>query len=509
MSTATYPAARSVKPVASTGARHTTAILAIVLISYFMILLDNSIIFTALPKIHAAMRFSPVGLAWVQDAYTLVFGGLLLLGARAGDLLGRRRVFVFGLAVFALASLLVGLAPAGWWLIGARGVQGIGAAIVAPSSLSLLTASFAEGRERAKAVAWYGATAGIGASLGLVIGGALADWVSWRAGFFINVPIGAAMIMLAPRYLPGSARARGRFDLIGAVSATLGVGAMVYGIIHSAQAGWGAPATVVPLVTGAGMIGGLAVAEGRVAQPIMPLRLFASRERIGAYLARLLYLGAMIGFFFYSTQYLQGVLGFSAFQAGVAFFPMTVVNFAVAMAIPALTARLGRAMPLAAGVVLTLAGMAWLAQVTVMSSYWTAVAVPMTLIGAGQGLAFAPLTSAGIAGVSAADAGAASGLVNTFHQLGMALGLGVLVAVSAGSGRGLTTAVGVLTAHVHTALTAGSVLLAGSLLAVLALILPADPRARRASQAKPYARPRAAAEPADAAMTSDQREYAH
>ena len=388
---------------------HTTAILAIILISYFMILLDNSIIFTALPKIHAAMGFSSAGLAWVQDAYTLVFGGLLLLGARAGDLLGRRRVFVFGLAVFAVASLLVGVAPAGWWLIAARGVQGIGAAIVAPSSLSLLTASFAEGRERAKAVALYGATAGIGASLGLVVGGALADWVSWRAGFFINVPIGAAMIVLAPRFLPESTRSRGRFDLAGAVSATLGVGSVVYGIIHSAESGWGAPWTVIPLVAGAVLITALAVTEGRAAQPIMPLRLFASRQRAGAYLARMLYLGAMIGFFFYSTQYLQGVLGFSAFQAGVAFLPMTVVNFLVAMTIPGLTARWGQALPLAAGVMLTLGGLLWLAQVQVTSSYWTAVALPMVFVGAGQGLAFAPLTSAGIAGVGAQDAGAAPG----------------------------------------------------------------------------------------------------
>jgi EmrB/QacA subfamily drug resistance transporter len=473
VTTQTELTARTANPAAE-GTRRTTAILAIILISYFMILLDNSIIFTALPKIHAAMRFSPAGLAWVQDAYTLVFGGLLLLGARAGDLLGRRRVFVFGLAVFALASMLIGFSQAEWWLIAARGVQGIGAAIVAPSSLSLLTASFPEGRGRAKAVALYGATAGIGASLGLLVGGALADWVSWRAGFFINVPIGAAMIVLAPRYLPESARTRGRFDLAGAACATLGVGAVVYGIIHAADAGWTTPATVVPLAAGAGLVVALAIAERRAVQPIMPLRLFASRERVGAYLARLLYLGAMIGFFFYSTQYLQGVLGFSAFQAGVAFFPMTVVNFAVAMAIPRLTARLGQAVPLTAGIVLTLAGMAWLAQVTVTSSYWTAVALPMVLIGAGQGLAFAPLTSAGISRVSAADAGAASGLVNTFHQLGMALGLGVLVAVSAGSGHGLTTAAAILSAHVHTALTAGSILLAGSLLTALGLILPAD-----------------------------------
>jgi EmrB/QacA subfamily drug resistance transporter len=476
-------------PSSAPRVRHTTAILAIILVSYFMILLDNSIIFTALPKIHAAMRFSPAGLAWVQDAYTLVFGGLLLLGARAGDLLGRRRVFIVGLAVFALASLLVGLAPAGWWLITARGVQGIGAAIVAPSSLSLLTATFTGRRERAKAVALFGATAGIGASLGLVIGGACADWVSWRAGFFLNVPVGAAMIVLAPRFLPESARSRGRFDLTGAASATFGVGALVYGIIHSADAGWGAGTTVVAVAAGAALLAVLVLAENRASEPVMPLRLFASRIRAGAYLARMLYMGAMIGFFFYVTQYLQGVLGFSAFQAGVAFFPMTVVNFAVAMAIPKLTARLGQAIPLAAGVALTLAGMAWLAQVQMLSSYWTAVAVPMVLIGAGQGLAFAPLTSAGIAGIGAADAGAASGLVNTFHQLGMALGLSVLVAASASSGHGLASTAAVLAAHVHTALMAGTGLLAASLLAVLGLILPGYLRSSRTGGAAPQAEP--------------------
>jgi EmrB/QacA subfamily drug resistance transporter len=498
VTTSSASSAHSASPATESAARRTTAILAIILVSYFMILLDNSIIFTALPKIHAAMRFSPDGLAWVQDAYTLVFGGLLLLGARAGDLLGRRRVFVFGLAVFALASLLVGLAPAGWWLIAARGVQGIGAAIVAPSSLSLLTASFTGTRDRAKAVALYGATAGIGASLGLVIGGALADWVSWRAGFFVNVPVGVTMIVIAPRFLPESTRSRGRFDLAGALCATLGVGALVYGIMHSAESGWGTAATVMPFLAGAVLIAALVLAEGRAAEPVMPLTLFASRERAGAYLARMLYLGAMIGFFFYSTQYLQGVLGFSAFQAGVAFFPMTVVNFAVAMTIPRLTRRFGQAIPLAAGVAATLAGLAWLAQVHVASSYWTAVALPMVLIGAGQGLAFAPLTSAGIAGVGAQHAGAASGLVNTFHQLGMALGLSVLVAVSAGSGHGLTSAAAVLTAHVHTALTAGSVLLAACLLAVLGLILPAQLQSRRPALAAPLPAPDPTSEPARA-----------
>ena len=216
------------KPEPTTAPRP-AAILAIILVSYFMILLDNSVIFTALPSLQADLQLSTGELSWVQDAYTLVFGGLLLLGARAGDLLGRRRVFVFGLVVFSIASLLIGLAPAGWWAIAGRAVQGIGAAIVAPASLSLLTASFPEGRERTRAVALYGATAGIGASLGLVIGGALAHWISWRAGFFVNVPIGAAMIALAPRFLPETGRARGRFDVFGALSATLGVGALVFG----------------------------------------------------------------------------------------------------------------------------------------------------------------------------------------------------------------------------------------------------------------------------------------
>jgi EmrB/QacA subfamily drug resistance transporter len=460
-------------PTATAARQAATPILGIILASYFMILLDNSIIFTALPKIQTAMDFSPSGLAWVQDAYTLVFGGLLLLGARAGDLLGRRRVFVSGLTVFAAASLLIGLAPAGWWLVGARALQGTGAAIVAPSSLSLLTASFPAGTARARAVALYGATAGIGASLGLVIGGALADWVSWRAGFFVNVPIGAAMILLAPRYLPETAQSRGRFDLAGSAAATAGVAVLVFGIIHSADAGWASPATIAALAAGVVLVVALVAVERHAPQPIMPLRLFGNRERVGAYLVRLLYLAAMIGFFFFTTQYLQGVLGFSAFAAGVAFFPMTVVNFAVAIAVPRVTARLGQAAPLTAGVLLTLAGMLWLSRVQVDSSYWTAVATPMLLIGAGQGLAFAPMTSVGIAGVDAADAGAASGLVNTFHQVGMALGLGVLTAVSAHAGRGLASPAAALTAHVRVALSTGTMLLALCLAAVAALILPA------------------------------------
>ncbi|WP_427135155.1 MFS transporter [Pseudarthrobacter sp. S9] len=451
---------------------HTTAILAIILVSYFMIILDNSIIFTGLPRIQAAMDLSATGLSWVQNANTLVFGGLLLRGARLGDILGRRRVFIAGLAVFALASLLVGAAPTGWWLIAARALQGIGAAVVAPSALSLLTATFPAGRERTRAVASYGAVAGIGASLGLVVGGA------WPNGYLARRLLhqradryrhGAAV-----KFIPESPRASGRFDLVGAVASTLGMGALVFGIVNSVDAGWAAPATIAALVTAAVLLALLVVNEWRVKQPIMPLHLFANRERSGAYLARPLFAGTMIGFFFFTTQFLQGVYHYNPLQAGVAFFPMTVVNFFVALAVPRLTHRFGNAALLAAGLAMTLAGMAWLSQITAHTPYVTGVALPMVLIDIGQGLGFAPLRAAGIAGVTANDAGAASGLVNTSHQLGSAVGVGVLVALSAGAGS--------LAGSVAIAYTGGSVMLAAALVAVLVLIVPTERATRRAAR---------------------------
>jgi EmrB/QacA subfamily drug resistance transporter len=483
----------SMKPAPTTVARP-AAILAIILASYFMILLDNSVIFTALPSLQSDLQLSTGELSWIQDAYTLVFGGLLLLGARAGDLLGRRRVFVFGLVVFSIASLLIGLAPAGWWAIAGRAIQGVGAAIVAPASLSLLTASFPEGRERTRAVALYGATAGIGASLGLVIGGALAHWISWRAGFFVNVPIGAVMIALAPRFLPETGRASGRFDLFGALSATLGVGALVFGIINTADAGWTSPVTLTAVSAGVVLLIVFVLIERKAAQPIMPLRLFASRRRTGAYLARFLYLGAMIGFFFFTTQFMQEVLGFDPLQAGIGFLPMTAVNFVVAMSIPRLVGRMPGSVPLLAGILLTLAGMFWLSRAGVDSSYLTGVALPMILIGAGQGLAFAPLTSFGFVGAPASDAGAASGLVNTFHQIGTCLGLGIAVAAAATVPTGGPAAAH-LAAEVSAALTTGSVLLLLALAITAALILPADLAARRTRTPRTAA-PALEAEPA-------------
>ncbi|APF40534.1 MFS transporter [Neomicrococcus aestuarii] len=456
-----------------------TAILAIILLSYFMVLLDNSVIFTALPSLQSDLDLTRGELSWVQDIYTLVFGGFLLLGARAGDLLGRRRVFIAGLAIFTLASFLIGIAPAGWWIIASRALQGIGAAIVAPATLSLLTSSFAEGNERSRAISWYGATAGIGASLGLVLGGALTSWISWRAGFFVNVPIGIAMIALAPKYLPESERQRGKFDLPGALLATFGVGAVVFGVIESVEQGWTSLTTLSSLAVGVILLAALVFNERRAAQPIMPLRLFASRERTGAYIVRLLFLGAMIGFFYFSSQFMQGVLGFTPLQAGAGFLPMTIVNFAVALSTPAITRRFCTTLPIVVGIAIACAGVFWLSHVHVNSNYLTDLALPMLLIGAGQGLAFAPLTSAGIAGVAVEDAGAASGLVNTFHQVGMSLGLAVVVAVATPVAASEYDDAARLALESSVALSTGSLFMVLSLVVAFVLIVPAAVSSRR------------------------------
>ena len=450
------------------------ALLAIICISYFMVILDNSIIFTGLPQIETTMHFSPSALAWVTNAYVLVFGGFLLLGARAGDLLGRRRMFIIGLLLFGIASVLVGIAPFSGWLIAARAIQGLGAAILAPSSLALLTEHFEEGHERARAVAAYSAVAGIGASAGLVIGGFLADVISWRAGFFLNVPIAAVMIVAALRVISVSPTHKGRFDLIGAMTATSGMTALVFGIINAAESSWVNPVTIGSLVLGIVLLVVFVFNEARAKQPIMPLRLFASSERVGAYLTRLLYLGAMMGFFFFTTQYMQGILHFSPLLAGFGFLPMSAINFAVALLVTRYIRRFGLATVLIAGVVFTLGGMAWLSQVGGTSNYWLSVALPMVLIGIGQGLAFAPMTSAGLAGVRGTDAGAASGVINTFHQVGSALGLSILVAIGSAVVPASETGAVALLGRINAALVGSSSLLTLALVLVVVLIARAE-----------------------------------
>ena len=284
------------------AAPHKAAILAIILVSYVMIVLDTSIVLTGLPKIHQELGFTDAGLAWVQSAYTLTFGGLLLLAARAGDIVGRRRMLQAGLLLFTVASLAIGLARSPAMLIAARAIQGVGAAILAPSTLALLQTTFAEGRERTRAIALYSAVAGIAASVGLVLGGALAEWLSWRVGFFLNLPIGAAMLVAARRYIAESDRSRGSFDVAGAASSTIGMSALVYGLIRSAGASWGDFLTQGALAAGMLLLAAFIAIEQRAAQPILPLRLFADRQRNAAYGARVLFLGAMVGFYFFSPR---------------------------------------------------------------------------------------------------------------------------------------------------------------------------------------------------------------
>jgi EmrB/QacA subfamily drug resistance transporter len=410
-------------------------VLGIILATYLMIILDATVVITALPDIHRSLHFSSTGLSWVQNAYTLTFGGLLLLGARAGDILGRRRVFVAGIALFTLASLMGGLAQSAAWLLTARAAQGIGAAVAAPSTLALLQVSFREGPERTRAVGAYSAVSGGGGSVGLVLGGMLTSWISWRWGLFINVPIGIVLICLAPRFLPETERRPGHFDLAGAATSTLGMTSLVYGFVRAASYGWGNPITIASFVASAALLTGFVVTEKRAEQPITPLHLFASRQRSGSYLARMLVVSGMFAMFFFMTQFFQGVLGYSALEAGLAFLPVTAVMFAVVRLVPRLVPRVGAVRLLAGGVFVAFVGMAWLSRLSPTTPFFPQIVVPMALLGVGIGSALVPLTTAGIAGVQEHDAGAASGLVNVAQQLGGSLGLGILITVFAAASR--------------------------------------------------------------------------
>jgi EmrB/QacA subfamily drug resistance transporter len=427
--------ARRALPAPDASARpHPTLVLAVILATYLMIVLDASVVITALPSIGERLHFSAAGLSWVQSAYALTFGGLLLLGARMGDILGRRRTFIAGIALFTVASFLAGLAQTPAWLLGARALQGVGAAIAAPSTLALLTTMFREGPERTRALAAYSAVAGGGGSVGLILGGMVTDWISWRWGLFINVPVGVALVWLAPRVLSETERRPGRFDLPGAAASTAGMTALVYGFVRAAEAGWGDALTVASFAGAAVLILIFVAVERRAAQPVTPLRLFANRQRAAAYVARMLLVGGMFSMFFFLSQYLQGVRGFSPLQAGVAFLPMTAVMFSMVRFVPRLSARWGDARLLVTGVSVALGGMAWLSRLGETTPFLPDIALPLVLLGVGMGGALAPLTAAGIAGVDPADAGAASGVVNAAQQLGASLGVSVLVTVVAAAG---------------------------------------------------------------------------
>ncbi len=410
--------------------------LALVLGAQLMIILDLTVVNIALPHIQHGLGFSAASLSWVLNAYSLTFGGLLLLGGRLGDILGRRRVFMAGLAIFTLASLVGGLATSAPMLLAARAVQGVGGAIASPAVLALIVTSFPEVRERTRALGIFTAVVMGGASLGLVLGGVITEWVSWRWVLFINVPIGVAVILAAPRFLPETERQPGRLDVAGALTSTAGMSALVYAFIRAAANGWSDRLTLAAFAAAAALLAAFLITETRSAHPVTPLRLFADRGRSASYLVRLLLVAGMFGMFFFLTQFLQEVLGFSPLRAGVAFLPMTAALFTVSRLAPRLVPRFGPKPLMVAGLLPVVTGMAWLAQISPATTYTSGILGPMLLIGAGMGVAFVPLTMASLHGVAPQDSGAAASMVNVMQQIGGALGLAILVTVSGSSAHG-------------------------------------------------------------------------
>ncbi|MDR5752427.1 MULTISPECIES: MFS transporter [unclassified Caballeronia] len=441
-------------------------ILGVVLIAYLMILLDLSIVYTGMPEIGKTMNMSPVMQTWVQNAYLLCFGGFLLLSARLGDTFGRRRILQVGVVLFTVASLMIGIAQSPYELIAARAVQGFGASILAPSVLAIISTTFAEGTERTRALAWYSIVAGAGASLGLVLGGIFAGLLSWRIGFLVNIPIGIGLLFAVARYIPDNVPTVGKFDVTGAIASTVGVGLLVYGLVNAAGAGWLNRVTLATLALSVVVLGFFLWHEGRVDVPVLPLRLLRSRERSAAYLARMLYVGSIVSFFFFGTQYMQRVLGYSALQAGLGFLPMTLVQFVAATTVPRVTRMFGGVSMLMGSLLVISVGLLWLATAGAQASVWQ-LALPMVLIGIGNGGAMAPLTTSGVRGVEAGDQGAASGLVNVAHQLGGSIGLSILIVVFAAS------ADPQLTSAVEMSNQVSAVFVAAAMMNVLALVLTA------------------------------------
>jgi EmrB/QacA subfamily drug resistance transporter len=447
----------------------------------FMVILDVSVVNVALPSIRHGLGFTEQDLQWVVNAYTVTFAGFLLLGGRAADLLGRRRVFVGGLLLFALASLLGGIAGSQVMLIAARAGQGIGGAVVSPASLSILTTTFKEGAERNRALGAWGAMGGAGGSAGVLLGGVLTDALSWRWILFINVPIGVAAAALALRYVAeGRNPERARdFDLAGATTVTLGLIALVWAIVRTDVNGWGSLETLGVMGLGLALIGVFLAIESRLAtSPLMPLRLFASRMLSGANLTMFLLGAAMFGMWFFVSLYLQQVLGYSPIDAGLAFLPMTLSIVIGSTLASRAVSRVGVRPLLAAGMSIQAVGLVLFSTVSANGSYLGDVLVPSLLVAGGIGLSFVPVTIAAVSGVEPSEAGLASGLVNTSRLMGGALGLAILatLATSRANGELPNHAVG---AHVlHAAMTDGYHLgfsvgagfaLAGALVALLVL----------------------------------------
>jgi EmrB/QacA subfamily drug resistance transporter len=400
-----------------------------------MVVLDATIVNVALPHIQSALHFSGTSLEWVVNAYTLAFGGLLLLGGRSGDLLGRRRVFIAGVLLFALASLAGGFATDQTWLLAARVIQGIGAAFAAPTALSLIAVTFPEGPARNRAMGVYAAMSVAGGTVGLIAGGLLVSYASWRWVLFVNVPIGAAVALLAPRVLGESQRNRGTFDLPGAVTGTLGLATLVYGLSNAAtgQDGvshWGDAKVIASLTAAAALLAAFAIIETRTRHALLPLRVLRSRDRSGAYLITLCVGTAMFGIFFFLTIFVQDVWGYSPLRTGVAYLPMMAMVLVAAGAASQLVSRIGARPLFMAGAALGAGGLLWLSRVNEHSSYTGGLLGPMMVTAAGLGLLFVPMSVVSLLKVRDSDSGAASSLLNTGQQVGGSVGLALLGTVT-------------------------------------------------------------------------------
>jgi EmrB/QacA subfamily drug resistance transporter len=399
----------------------------------FVIVIDASIVNVALPSIGSHLHFSQDNLTWVVNAYTLTFGGFLLLGGRMADLLGRRKMFMLGLVVFSLASLLGGLAQSEAWLIAARAVQGLGAAIVSPAALSIITNTFADGPERNRALGIWGAVAGAGGAAGVLLGGILTSGLSWRWVLFVNVPIGIAAAAMAPRTLRESRReeAGDSFDIPGAVAVTGGLALLVYAVVEAVNVGWGATRTIVCLIVAVLLLIAFVTIELRRRDPLVPFSIFRLRTLRGANVVGLLVGMSLFSMFFFISLYLQDVLGYSPIQTGIAYLPLAVGIILSAGLASALVTKLGFKTPLIVGMLFIAGGLIWFSRVPGHGGhFYSDVLGPSLLAAVGLGLAFVPVTIAAVSGIQPNESGLASGLINTSQQVGGALGLAILATIA-------------------------------------------------------------------------------
>ncbi|MEA2140666.1 MAG: hypothetical protein QOC91_765 [Solirubrobacteraceae bacterium] len=417
----------------STAARAKNLALALLAMTQFVVVIDASIVNVALPSIGRALRFSQDDLTWVVNAYTLTFGGFLLLGGRLADLMGRRKMFMLGLVVFSLASLVGGLAQSEPWLIAARAVQGLGAAIVSPAALSIITTTFSEGAERNRALGVWGAVAGAGGAAGVLLGGVLTSGLSWRWVLFVNVPIGVFCALLAPRLLQESRSDQDTrsFDIPGAIAVTAGLALLVYALVDAVNAGWGSTETLLEIAGALALLATFLVIEMRSRAPLMPFSIFRLRTLRGADAVALLIGMSLFSMFFFVSLYMQQVLHFSALKAGLSYLPLAIAIILSAGAASVGVTRFGFKPILVIGLLFVAAGLFWFSRVPGTGGTFVAnVLGPSLLAAIGLGLSFVPVTIAAVTGTRPHEAGLASGLVNTAQQVGGALGLAILATVA-------------------------------------------------------------------------------